>query len=123
MTVKLPSETVRKGRDLTLTAEVRDISNNPVDGATVSSTFDGKEMGLTEIGGGEFQTKINTKEYDEGLYNIDVLAVREGYFDGVANESITLEKPAGIPGFPSISIIIGLIIGIMTLRACKRIII
>ena len=116
VTVKLPSETVRKGRDLTLTAEVRDISNNPVDGATVSSTFDGKEMGLTEIGGGEYQTKIYTKEYDEGLYNIDVLAVREGYFDGVANESITLEKPAGIPGFPLISIIVGLVIGITTLR-------
>jgi hypothetical protein len=123
VTLMLPSDTVRKGREFTLTAEVRDISNNPVDGVTVSSTFDGQEMVLTEIGGGEYQIKINTKEYDEGFYTIDALAVREGYVDGVAQESITLEKPAGIPGFPSISIIVGLIIGIMTLRACKRIII
>jgi hypothetical protein len=120
VTVKLPSDTLRKGREFTLTAEVRDISNNPVDGATVSSTFDGQEMVLTEIGGGEHQIKINTKEYDEGFYTIDVLAVRDGYLDGVAQESITLEKSAGIPGFPSISIIVGLIIGITTLRACKR---
>jgi len=103
VTVELPSDTVRKGREFTLTAEVRDISNNPVDGATVSFTFDGHKMVLTEIGGGEYQIIINTKEYDEGFYTIDVLAVREGYLDGVAQESITLEKPVGIPGFPSIS--------------------
>lgn len=120
VTVKLPSDTVKKGREFTLTAEVRDISNNPVNGVTVSSTFDGQEMVLTEIGSGEYQIKINTKEYDEGFYTIDVLAVREGYLEGVAQESITLEKPAGIPGFPSISILVGIIIGITTLRACKR---
>ena len=123
VTLKLPSDTVRKGRELTLTAEVRDISNNPVDGATVSSTFDGQEMVLTEIGGGEYQIKIITKEYDEGFYTFDVLAVREGDLDGLAQESLPLEKPVGIPGFPSISIFVGLIIGITTLRACKRTII
>jgi len=118
--VKLPSDTVRKGREFTLTAEVRDISNNPVDGAIVSFTFVGQEMVLTEIGGGEYQIIINTKEYDEGFYTIDVLAVREGYLDGVAQESITLEKPVGIPGFPSISTIVGLIIGITILRTRAR---
>ena len=111
VTVKLPSETVRKGRGFTLTAEVRDISDNPVEGATVSSTFDGQEMVLLDSGGGEYQIEINTKEYDEGSYTIEVLAEREGYIDGGAHESVTLEKQAGIPGFPLISVIVGLIIG------------
>ena len=117
VTVKLPSETVRKGRGFTLTAEVRDISDNPVEGATVSSTFDGQEMVLLDSGGGEYQIEINTKEYDEGSYTIEVLAEREGYIDGGAHESVTLEKPAGIPGFPLISVIVGLIIGFSILSA------
>jgi len=116
VSVKLPSDTVRKGRKITLTAEVRDVSDNAVEGATVTSILSGQEMVLSEVGGGEYQIRIDTKEIEEGFYAIDVSAEREGYSAGIAQVSVTVEKPGGIPGFPYASIIIGLMIGILSLR-------
>jgi len=113
--VELPSTTMRKGGKITLNVEVKDVSNDPINGATVTSTIEEQEIVLLEKGNGEYQTKIDTKELEEGPYTIDISAEKEGYSPGISQVSVTVEKAASIPGFPYLSIIVGLLFGIFTL--------
>jgi len=119
ITTTIPSTTISKGSKITLTAEVVDASNSPVNGAIVSSTINNQNIVLEEKGDGEYQTRIDTKEYEEGPYTIVTLAEKTGYISGTTQISITVEKARGIPGFPYIAVLLGLIIGLIILENKK----
>lgn len=57
-------ETIRKGRKATITTEVRDISSNPVEGVDVTATISEIELTLTDMGGGQYQARFETKELE-----------------------------------------------------------
>jgi hypothetical protein len=108
-------ESIRKGSRLTIDTEVRDVSDNPVEGVEVTATVGDVELELSEVGEGLYRVRLETKELEVGTYSVAVSAIKEGYESASTRETIEVVQGGGIPGFPNDSVFLGIILGIVAL--------
>jgi hypothetical protein len=108
-------ETVRKGGKLTIDAEIRDVSDNPLEDAKVTAAVGDLELELSEVGEGLYRVKLESKELEVGAYSLVVKAEKEGYESASIQETIEVAQSGGIPGSPNESIFLGISLGIITL--------
>lgn len=109
VTVELSVDTVTKGEIVTVFAEVKDLDENPIEGATVNATLGHKTIYLTDEGSGNYQGNIDTFDIDEGTYQVTVIAEKE--FCESAHNAERLTVKASVPwllyiGLVSIIVII-----------------
>ncbi len=78
--VRLSSDTVSRGDDVTIFAYVKDYEGNPIGGATATATVGDLEVVflLSEGDVGNYQVTIGTSILNEGIYEIVVTVEKEG---------------------------------------------
>ncbi len=54
-------------------------SGNPVEGVDVTSTTGEIELALSDRGGGQYQTRLETKELETGVHSVAVTSTKERY--------------------------------------------
>ena len=81
VTVRLSSDTVTRGDDVTIFALVKDYGGSPVGGATATATIGDLEVVflLSEGDNGNYQATIGTSILNEGIYEIVVTVEKEGF--------------------------------------------
>ena len=78
ITMELSSETVTRGDPVTVSAMIKDLSENTIEGATVTVYIDDKAVDLTDLGDGYYEIEVDTSDVIEGTYEITVTAHKEG---------------------------------------------
>ncbi len=82
-------ETIRKGGKATITTEVRThTSSNPVEGVDVTSTTGEIELALSDRGGGQYQTRLETKELETGVHSVAVTTTKERYVSASTQQTL-----------------------------------
>jgi len=107
VTLELSTDTATQGDIITVSTEVKDLDENPIEGATVNATPGHKTIYLTEEGNGYYQGNIDTFDIDEGTYYVIVIAEKEFCESAQNAEMLTVE--AAVPCM----LIVGLAIGIV----------
>jgi len=93
VTAQLSSETVTQGADVTISATVKDETENPIEGATVTATIGDLEALIlfSEQGNGNYQAEIDTSVVGRGAHEIVVNAEKEGYESSVTSITLRVE--------------------------------
>lgn len=97
VTAQLSPETATQGETVTISAMVKDLVENPIEGATVAATIGDLEdlIVLSDQGDGSYQGIIDTSGWMEGTYPVVVTAQKEGYES--AQTGMTLTVKAAVP--------------------------
>jgi len=88
---QLSAETVTQGETVTISATVKDESNNPITGATVTATIGDTTITLTDQGDGNYQGTIETSTLEPDTYSITLTARKDGYIPDTAALSLTVQ--------------------------------
>ena len=88
---QLSAETVTQGETVTISATVKDESNNPITGATVTATIADTTITLTDQGDGNYQGTIETSTLEPDTYSITLTARKDGYTPDTATLSLTVQ--------------------------------
>ena len=83
-------------------------SGNPVEGVDVTSTTGEIELALSDSGGGQYQTRLETKELETGVHSVAVTATKEKYVSASTQQTLEVEEGRGIPGFSDTFVLLGL---------------
>lgn len=113
--VQLSSSSVTKGEKLGVSVHVEDEEASPVEGVSVTAVIGDYVVQLADVGGGDYQGQLETSDVREGQYEVIVAAEGSGYESAQDAVSLTV-KAAGIPGFPIMSVVSGILIGVVFLH-------
>lgn len=95
VTIQLSIDTATQGDIITVSATVTDLTEKPIEGATVFATLGHKTITLSDQGNGNYQGSIDTFDVDEGTYLITVTAEKESCESAQNNETLTIK--AAVP--------------------------
>jgi len=109
VTMELSADTATQGDIITVSAEVKDLDENPIEGATVNATLGYKTVYLSDEGSGNYQGNIDTFDIDEGTYSVTVMVEKEFCEPAQNAEILTVEADV------TWILIVGLAIGVVTI--------
>ena len=92
VTVELSTDTATKGEIITVFAEVKDLDENLVEGATVNATLGHKTVYLSDEGNGQYRGSIDTFDIEEGTYSVEVVVEKEFYESARDVETLTVKE-------------------------------
>jgi hypothetical protein len=118
VTVELSTDTTTKGDIITVSAEVKDLDENPIEGATVNATLGHKTIYLSDEGNGDYRGDIDTFDIDKGTYPVTVIAEKEFCESAQNAEILTVE--ASVQGLIYVGIAIGVIILVLVYLFIRR---
>lgn len=90
-TVELSSETVSHGDIVTVSADVMDLSENLIEGATVTASVDDNVVSLADMGGGHYAGDFDTGNLEPGTWSMVVVAEKGGYDPAQVPVTLTVE--------------------------------
>ncbi len=93
VTIQLSTDTATQGDIITVSATVKDLTETPIEGATVSATLEHKTVTLSDQGNGNYQTTVDTSDLSEGTHAVTVTAEKEWCEPGQNSETLTIEAP------------------------------
>jgi len=102
-------------RLLDISVHVEDEEASPVEGVSATAVIGDYIVQLADVGGGDYQGQLETSDIREGQYEVIVAAEGSGYESAQDAVSLTV-KAAGIPGFPIMSVVSGILIGVVFLH-------
>ena len=91
VTVELIPETATIGETVTISSFVDDESGNPIEGATVTAEVDGRTIGLSDVGGGNYEEALEITDFMEGTYGVYITAEKAGYGSAETTHTLTVE--------------------------------
>lgn len=94
VTTHLSSEIVTLGDTITITVEVRDEQENPIEAAKVTAILGSKSVELQDLGDGNYQGLIDVLDLPKGDNEIKVFVEKEGYQKTESVKSVFIEVPA-----------------------------
>jgi hypothetical protein len=118
-TTSFSSSKVVEGTPLTITASVTDQDDEPISDANVTVIFNDQTFSLSSHDSGRYEVTLNTVDIEAGTFDIILSAEKSGYQKATETSSIVVEEKdtgkssstdsekGGIPGFPTISIAMG----------------
>jgi len=112
---QLSSSSVTKGEKLGVSVHVEDEESSPVAGISATAAIGDYVVQLADVGGGDYQGQLETSDVREGQYEVVVAVEGSGYESAQDAVSLTV-KAAGIPGFPIMSVVSGILIGVVFLH-------
>jgi len=95
VTIQISTDTATQGDIITVSATVKDLAENPIEGATVFATLGHKTITLSDQGSGNYEGNIDTFDVSEGTYLVTVTAEKE--LCESAENAETLNVKAAIP--------------------------
>lgn len=95
VTIQVSTDTATQGDIVTVSATVKDLAENPIEGATVLAILDHKTVTLSDQGSGNYEGNIDTFDVSEGTYLVTVTAEKE--LCESAQNAETLNVKAAIP--------------------------
>jgi len=78
LTMQLSSEIITRGDIITVSATVRDVAGNPIEGATVTVYIGDKAVDLSDQGNGYYEVDVPTSDVEEGTYTVNLAVHKEG---------------------------------------------
>ena len=113
VTIQLSTDTATQGDIVTVSATVRDLAENPIEGATVFAILGHKTVTLSDQGTGNYGGNIDTFDISEGTHLVTVTAEKE--LCEPAENAETLNVKAAVPwvlyiGVAAIIIVIAVVI-------------
>lgn len=119
VTLELSTDTATQGDIITVSAEVKDLDENPIEGATVNATLGHKTIYLSDEGSGNYQGNIDIFDIDEGTYPVTVMAEKEFCEPSQNAEMLTVE--ADVTWILNVVLVIGVvIIALVVVYVLKR---
>jgi hypothetical protein len=113
---QLSSTSITQGETLGISVHVEDEEMSSVEGASAIAVIGEYVVQLADEGGGDYQGQFETSDLQEGQYEVVVGVESNGYESAQEAMSFIVEKKAtGIPGFPIISVVLGILIGVVFL--------
>jgi len=95
VTMQLSTDTATQGDVITVSATVKDLTETPIEGATVLATLEHKTVTLSDQGNGDYQGNIDTFDISEGTHLVTVTA--EKALCEPAENAETLNLEAAVP--------------------------
>jgi len=95
VTIEISTDTATQGDIITVSATVKDLAENPIEGATVFASLGHKTVTLSDQGSGNYEGNIDTFDISEGTYLVTVTAEKE--LCESAEISETLNVNAAVP--------------------------
>jgi hypothetical protein len=94
VTVRLSSDTVARGDDVTIFALVKDYGGSPIGGMTATAAIGDLEVIflLSEGDAGSYQVTIGTSILNEGIYEIVVTVEKEGFEPVQTSRTLTVTQ-------------------------------
>jgi hypothetical protein len=108
VTVELSTDTATKGDIIAVSAEVKDLDENPIEEATVNATLGHKTIYLSDEGEGHYRGNIDTFDINKGTYTVEVVAEKE--FCESAKNAETLTVKAAVPWIAYIGVAVVVIL-------------
>lgn len=90
-TSELSSDTAIQGETVTMSAVIRDGSENLIEGATVSARIDGSIISLSDLGGGNYEGILETADLPTGTYSIVISVEKVGYESDQVSQNLTIK--------------------------------
>lgn len=118
VTVELSAETATKGEIITVFAEVKDLDENQIEGATVNATLGHKTIYLSDEGNGQYRGNIDTFDIDEGTYLVEVIAEKEFCESAQNTETLTVKELTRLVTYGVI--VVAVIIIVLTFLFLRR---
>ncbi len=97
VTMQLSTDTATKGEVMTVSANVKDLGGNPIEGVTVTVYIGDKALDLLDQGNGNYQATIDTSDVDEGTYIVNILAHKEGCESNQTSQNLTVKAAPETP--------------------------
>jgi len=111
---QLSSTSVTRGEKLEVSVHVEDEESSPVEGISATAAIGDYVVQLADVGGGDYQGQLETSDILEGQYEVVAAVEGSGYESAQDAVSLTV-KSAGIPGFPIMSVVLGILIVVVFL--------
>jgi len=113
---ELSSNSVTQGETLTISVHVEDEDESYVEDVSATAVIGEYIVQLTELGGGDYKGQLETSGLQEDQYEVIVTVECSGYESAQEALIFTVEKKAsGITGFPTISVVFGVLAGVLFL--------
>jgi hypothetical protein len=90
-TSELSSDTAIQGETVTVSAVVRDESQNLIEGATVSARIDDSTISLSDLGSGNYEGILETADLPAGTYSIVISVEKAGYGSDQVSRNLTIK--------------------------------
>lgn len=123
ITAQLSPEAVTPGEEVTVSVTAKDTYGKPIEGATVEATIGDEVITLSELGDGNYEGSIETKDLKVGDYSVTITAKKAGYESAQTSKSFTVkEAPVAIPWmlYVGVAAVIVIIIVLAVLFLAKR---